>query len=79
METETVVMSNRRRMVLKPLSPTITSQIKEQNYSNTSNGFIPVSNFVNYLLKFNIHTILISFTIPNLPSLFIVHLISVYN
>ncbi|XP_022174131.1 SAYSvFN domain-containing protein 1 [Myzus persicae] len=40
METETIVMSSRRRMVLKPLSaPAATLQCKVQNTSNDTNEY----------------------------------------
>ncbi|XP_026818444.1 uncharacterized protein LOC113557235 [Rhopalosiphum maidis] len=41
METETIVMSSRRRMVLKPLSPGATLQCKEQKFSNDTNEHVP--------------------------------------
>lgn len=48
METETLVMmnTNRRRMVLKPLSPALLKN-KEQNSTSNTNERIPVS-FLDY-------------------------------
>jgi len=44
METETIVMNSRRRMVLKPLSPGATLQRTEQKLSsNDTNEHVPVS------------------------------------
>ncbi|KAF0771429.1 SAYSvFN domain-containing protein 1 [Aphis craccivora] len=43
METETIVMNSRRRMVLKPLSPGATLQCKEQKLSsNDTNEHVPI-------------------------------------
>ncbi|XP_025194255.1 uncharacterized protein LOC112593885 [Melanaphis sacchari] len=42
METETIVMSSRRRMVLKPLSPGASLQCKEQKLSNDINEHVPI-------------------------------------
>ncbi|XP_003240775.1 uncharacterized protein LOC100570778 [Acyrthosiphon pisum] len=43
METETIVMSSRRRMVLKPLSaPGATLQCKEKNSSNDTNEHVMI-------------------------------------
>lgn len=49
METETIVMSSRRRMVLKPLSaPAATLQCKVQNTSNDTNEYDKVSLLYTY-------------------------------
>jgi len=52
METETIVMSSRRRMVLKPLSPAATLQCKEQNSSDDTNEHILVC-ILYIILYFN--------------------------
>jgi len=51
METETIVMSSRRRMVLKPLSaPGATLQCKEQNSFNDTKEHVMVSLLYNYFI-----------------------------
>lgn len=70
METETLVMmnTNRRRMVLKPLSPALLKN-KEQNSTNNTNERIPVSfldyrSFFTYYIPVNLGNILNNLLLP---------------
>lgn len=51
MEIETIAMTPRKRILLKPLSKSVTSQIKEfrerDNSTNAQNANVPVSSLYN--------------------------------